>query len=93
MEQCGAAALDAGLELFSYREGNGQCNGCADGDSMQTSNNWHVYTCEECVDNENGCPEWASTGECAANPDYMLQTCMLSCGECEVGGGGSGDQG
>ena len=30
-------------------------------------------------DHSRLCPQWAAAGECAANPGYMLRSCMLSC--------------
>jgi len=40
------------------------------------------YTCSGCVDNNVNCPYWASIGECAANPAYMLHHCRYSCDVC-----------
>ena len=37
---------------------------------------------EECVDNNEKCDEWASMGECEANPRYMLINCKKSCMIC-----------
>ena len=28
------------------------------------------------------CDDWAAKGECAANPEYMLEFCKKSCGVC-----------
>jgi hypothetical protein len=45
-----------------------------------------------CLDMELLCPLWASLGECAANPKYMVGTprklghCRASCGKCQQGG-------
>jgi glutathione peroxidase-family protein len=33
------------------------------------------------VDQHESCSFWASTGECEANPNYMLTSCAKSCGE------------
>ena len=38
---------------------------------------------EDCVDNNDDCPNWASIGECEANPSYMLSNCKLSCKVCQ----------
>ncbi len=35
-----------------------------------------------CVDNEERCAFWASSGECMANPNYMLNNCRKSCNNC-----------
>ena len=36
-----------------------------------------------CVDaEEKECPKWASRGECAKNPQYMLIECRKSCDSC-----------
>eukprot|EP00058_Branchiostoma_floridae_P022713 XP_002608203.1 hypothetical protein BRAFLDRAFT_90357 [Branchiostoma floridae] len=36
-----------------------------------------------CEDAHASCANWASTGECDANPNYMLNQCQLSCGVCQ----------
>ena len=28
------------------------------------------------------CAEWARTGECTRNPDFMVNTCRKSCNKC-----------
>lgn len=53
---------------------------------------------DPCQDSNPSCPEWASAGECAANPHYMLGSCARSCGTCwplptSFGGGGGEDEG
>jgi hypothetical protein len=40
-----------------------------------------------CADENANCPGWASTGECEANPGYMLVSC---CASCAAGTGGTG---
>jgi hypothetical protein len=35
-----------------------------------------------CKDNNVNCGAWAATGECAANPSYMLTNCQASCQSC-----------
>jgi len=35
------------------------------------------------LDDSVACPQWARLGECAKNPNYMAQTCPLSCGVCD----------
>jgi len=36
-----------------------------------------------CVDDNDRCEEWASTGECEKNPAYMNDACKLSCKQCQ----------
>ena len=31
------------------------------------------------IDKNDNCSSWASTGECAKNPNYMLPNCPVSC--------------
>ena len=35
-----------------------------------------------CTDMEHECATWAAMGECAFNPDYMLNECERSCMVC-----------
>eukprot|EP00746_Dinoflagellata_sp_MGD_P009582 gnl/MRDRNA2_/MRDRNA2_119513_c0_seq1.p1 gnl/MRDRNA2_/MRDRNA2_119513_c0~~gnl/MRDRNA2_/MRDRNA2_119513_c0_seq1.p1 ORF type:complete len:516 (+),score=70.46 gnl/MRDRNA2_/MRDRNA2_119513_c0_seq1:140-1687(+) len=35
-----------------------------------------------CVDKNNLCGAWATSGECEKNPKYMLKNCQKSCGGC-----------
>lgn len=35
-----------------------------------------------CKDGNQNCPNWATQGECTKNPQFMAQTCMLSCKLC-----------
>ncbi len=37
-----------------------------------------------CEDHHENCGEWASKGECKANPSYMLNSCPKSCNDCET---------
>ena len=37
---------------------------------------------ETCRDDHADCPNWASGGQCDANPAYMLDNCRASCGAC-----------
>ncbi|KAH9259126.1 hypothetical protein BASA81_002746 [Batrachochytrium salamandrivorans] len=39
---------------------------------------------KSCVDNNDQCSVWASSGECEENPKYMLSNCRKSCGICPV---------
>jgi len=36
----------------------------------------------DCDDHYEGCPIWASRGECVINPEYMLYKCPSSCEAC-----------
>ena len=38
-----------------------------------------------CVDYNQRCYLWAGRGECSKNPNYMLQMCAKSCGQCVSG--------
>jgi hypothetical protein len=35
-----------------------------------------------CADSDPQCSAWAAQGQCNANPKYMMQACMQSCGRC-----------
>ena len=35
-----------------------------------------------CADKHSNCKQWASSGECLTNPDWMLINCQESCGLC-----------
>lgn len=35
-----------------------------------------------CIDANDQCSNWASTGECSKNPQYMQVNCRKSCGTC-----------
>eukprot|EP00962_Isochrysis_galbana_P008292 scaffold2267_cov112-Isochrysis_galbana.AAC.4 len=36
----------------------------------------------DCLDTDPSCAEWASEGECDANPEYMKTSCPVSCDAC-----------
>ncbi|KAH9492396.1 putative tyrosinase-like protein tyr-3 [Bulinus truncatus] len=38
-----------------------------------------------CIDKNEQCPGWAKSGECQANPVYMIYSCRLSCQKCKDG--------
>lgn len=46
----------------------------------------------QCDDDEEACPEWATSGECERNPSFMVGTrqrpgrCLLSCKRCDLFG-------
>ena len=43
----------------------------------------YVHNNEDCFDDEvDACPDWAASGECNVNPDYMLIHCRYSCQTC-----------
>lgn len=35
-----------------------------------------------CSDKHSNCEQWATSGECRTNPDWMLVNCQESCGLC-----------
>ena len=37
----------------------------------------------DCKNKHANCVEWASTGECQANPPYMLKSCAPACNSCD----------
>jgi len=37
---------------------------------------------EKCINKHDKCVFWASIGECAKNPGYMENDCMLACQSC-----------
>lgn len=39
-------------------------------------------TSTTCVDTSPSCEDWAKSGECTANPEYMLASCAHACGQC-----------
>ncbi|XP_035673696.1 uncharacterized protein LOC118414053 [Branchiostoma floridae] len=45
-----------------------------------------------CYDSNNNCANWASQGECDADPDYMIDNCAHSCGLCSRSGSSNGAQ-
>ena len=52
-----------------------------------------------CADANAACPGWAEGGECEDNPGFMVGdkynpgACILSCGRCDLMGGGGGRKG
>ncbi|XP_015762270.1 PREDICTED: cell wall integrity and stress response component 3-like [Acropora digitifera] len=42
----------------------------------------NILTSAACVDQNLGCANWASIGECKKNPFYMLFRCPVSCNVC-----------
>jgi len=45
-----------------------------------------------CMDSNDSCPQWAQIGECTKNVDFMVATCRLSCGICQVAAPGAAPQ-
>ena len=43
---------------------------------------FNIRNMSDCVDNHESCEDWAGTGECDNNPDYMLIKCKKSCEVC-----------
>ena len=37
----------------------------------------------DCNDVHENCPQWARSGECQANPNYMRENCPVVCNECK----------
>mmetsp|Transcript_30695 Transcript_30695/g.50701 ORF Transcript_30695/g.50701 Transcript_30695/m.50701 type:complete len:480 (+) Transcript_30695:37-1476(+) len=53
---------------------DGTCGGGGDLDEEDTN----------CVDEEERCVTWAKSGECDANPYFMLMKCQKSCHTCHI---------
>ena len=56
-------------------------------DASKTTKNIHkllrmLGMRELCRDLDPSCPNWAKSGQCDANPDFMLQSCRKSCNTC-----------
>lgn len=57
---------------------------CSANDERQECSNVDVDVGNtDCTDQVEECKIWASTGECAKNPSYMLAACRRSCNTCE----------
>jgi|MDSY01.2.fsa_nt_gb cyclophilin family peptidyl-prolyl cis-trans isomerase len=41
-----------------------------------------IVGAEECTDEYTACQDWAQSGECVANPDFMKPGCPKSCNTC-----------
>lgn len=41
-----------------------------------------LFSILACADKHSNCEQWASSGECQINPDWMLVNCQESCGLC-----------
>merc|ERR1712242_381780 len=37
-----------------------------------------------CSDTNQYCEDWAASGQCDTNPNYMLESCRKSCGVCSL---------
>mmetsp|Transcript_5293 Transcript_5293/g.11496 ORF Transcript_5293/g.11496 Transcript_5293/m.11496 type:complete len:625 (+) Transcript_5293:213-2087(+) len=44
---------------------------------------WEMFGKAQCGDRDSHCHEWASAGECKANPGFMMGSCPASCGKCD----------
>jgi ShK domain-like len=73
-EHVSASTMDAGVWHRIV-----QVDDIADTDDLK-ENETEVE--EVCFDNNEKCDEWASKGECEANPKYMLTNCKKSCMIC-----------
>jgi len=91
-----ACVINAG-HVFGSQEGvlesgglyvdlnNDDCEVGVDGSRICKNNAQEVDEDEReshCTDDHKKCAEWASLGECDANPQYMLSNCMESCNSC-----------
>lgn len=56
------------------------------GEEKQRENDYikNLPRSSDCEDNYEGCPVWASRGECTINPEYMLYNCASSCEACAL---------
>lgn len=53
------------------------------GDTGKNSATLKYVHHDDCFDDEiDACPDWAASGECNINPDYMLVHCRYSCQTC-----------
>lgn len=43
---------------------------------------WEAFSGRSCGDKLPTCKTWAQSGECKANPGFMMGSCQESCGEC-----------
>ena len=60
------------------------CNVCQPPSTTQSTTISTTSTAPETsLDNNESCASWAATGECQANPDYMLSECKKSCNICQ----------
>jgi len=70
----------------AYNQGRG---GCVKSCSQCKPDSGTLSVPSRCKDTHEMCPEWASTGECRANPTFMVGSkdnpgqCLLSCGTCD----------
>lgn len=60
------------------------CN--AESEECQTS---ETNVADDCVDGDSNCKFWAESGECSANPGYMLAVCLKACNVCPLPGRGA----
>jgi hypothetical protein len=54
---------------------------------LQTAQDQYIASLPQdgnCNDNYNGCAEWAASGECDINPEFMLYNCSSSCKSCKL---------
>ena len=47
--------------------------------SEPTISSTETAATQELIDKNENCPAWAAMGECDANPNFMLESCALSC--------------
>ena len=53
--------------------------------SLWNSEGVEVAFSSRCTDNQTGCAEWARSGECERNQNFMRAECKRSCGRCTSG--------
>lgn len=76
-----------------------QCKDAGSDGSCDTVHSYFTAATEEevmdspnCEDQNPRCADWAAAGECAANPNYMVYHCPVSCDSCPaVVDGDNGD--
>jgi len=60
-------------------------------DTTTTTNNTEEES-SNCKNEHNDCQMWSDSGECTANPTYMLRSCRLSCDTCDLDGAKMNDR-
>lgn len=75
------------LALFSVDAGSNPKREKSFADCIPTSTDLTSFHCASssrttCLDSNDSCEEWATRGECTANPKYMLVNCPVSCQAC-----------
>merc|ERR1719168_409221 len=81
---CGGGNCQGGWCGESQGNCEGSCNGewCSAPTPAPPTQAPAPPTQAPCTDENQNCGNWAASGECESNPDYMLVNCRLSCGVC-----------